>query len=90
MSVGHVLPRRSTLIVPITFTDDDFYGVDFNQDDPMVIRVIIANFEVRRVLVDQGSSANILFVDAFNKLGLSEEQVFPFHSTLVVFTREQV
>ena len=24
MSVGHVLPRRSTLTIPITFTDDDF------------------------------------------------------------------
>ena len=52
MSVSHVLPRWPTLTVPITFTDDDFQGVDFNQDDPMVIQVIIANFEIQRVLVN--------------------------------------
>ena len=90
MSAGHILPRRSTLTVPITFTDDDFQGVGFNQDDPMVIHVIIANSEVRKVLVDQGSSADILFVDAFYKLGLLKEQVSPFHNTLVGFVGEQV
>ena len=56
----------------------------------MIIRVIIANFEVRRVLVDQGSLANILFVDAFNRLGLLKEQISPFHSTLVGFAGDQV
>ena len=55
MSVSYVLPHRSTLTITITFIDDDFQGVGFNHDDPMVIRVIIANFEVRRVVVDQGS-----------------------------------
>ena len=56
----------------------------------MVIRVIIVNFEVRRVLVDQGSLVNILFIDAFNRLGLSEEQISPFHNTLVGFAGDQV
>ena len=56
----------------------------------MVIKVIIANFEVQRVIVDQGSSADIIFIDAFNKLGMPMEEVGPFHSALVAFAREQV
>ena len=56
----------------------------------MMVRVIIENSEVRRVLVDQGSSVDILFVETFNKLSLSEEQICLFHSTLVGFIGEQV
>ena len=49
----------------------------------MVVRVIIVNFEVQKVLVDQGSSTDILLVDVFNKLSLMEEQISPFYSALV-------
>jgi len=44
-----------------TFTDDDFHGLDHQQDDPMVITVEIENYAVKKVLVDQGSSINILY-----------------------------
>ena len=52
--------------------------------------MIIANFEVRRVLVDHGSSVDIIFIDAFNKLDMPMEEVGPFHSALVGFAGEQV
>ncbi|XP_027342720.1 uncharacterized protein LOC113855321 [Abrus precatorius] len=41
-------------IPPITFTDEDFQGVDLVQDDPMVISVDILNCTVRKTLIDQG------------------------------------
>ena len=90
MSVSHILLYRPALTVPIICIEEDFHGVDVNQDGPMVVRVIIANFKVRRVLIDQGSSVDILFIDAFNKLDLSEEHICPFHNTLFRFTGEQV
>jgi len=46
---------------PIVFTDDDFHGQDHQQDDPMVITVEIENYAVKKVLVDQGSSVDILY-----------------------------
>jgi len=45
---------------PITFTDEDFKGVDYRQDDPMVISIDIDRFTIRKTLVDQGSSVAIL------------------------------
>ena len=54
----------------------------------MVIKVIIANFEVRRTLVDQSNLVDIIFIDAFNKLDMPMEEVGPFHSTLIGFTGE--
>ena len=67
----------------IIFTDEDFQRVDVNQDDLMVVRVIIVNFEVRRVL-------DILFVDTFNKLEISKEQINLFHNALMGFAGEQI
>jgi len=45
----------------ITFTNADFRGMDPEQDDPMVITIEVANCLVRKILIDQGSSTDILF-----------------------------
>ncbi|KAG4907127.1 hypothetical protein JHK86_055611 [Glycine max] len=51
---------------PITFTDKDFKGINtVNQDDLVVVSIIIENFMVSRVLIDQGSYANILYWKTF-------------------------
>ena len=39
----------------------DFKGINpINHDDPVVVSIIIANFMVSRVLIDQGISVDIL------------------------------
>jgi len=45
----------------ITFTDDDFHCLDHQQDDPMVITVELENYAIKKVLIDQGSSVDILY-----------------------------
>lgn len=49
----------------ITFMTDDFKAIGPVQDDPMVISVEITNYIVKKTLVDQGSSTNILFWNTF-------------------------
>ncbi|XP_064941153.1 uncharacterized protein LOC103974602 [Musa acuminata AAA Group] len=44
-------------------------------DDALVISARIANAQVGRIMVDTGSSADILYWDAFQKLGLEQRQL---------------
>ena len=53
---------------PITFTNYDLKGLHLPHDDALVISVVIANFTVQRILIGNGSSANILFISAFEKM----------------------
>jgi len=46
----------------VTFTDRDFKVTNpINQDDPMVVSIVIANFMVSKVLIDQGNYTDILY-----------------------------
>ncbi|XP_020215402.1 uncharacterized protein LOC109799266 [Cajanus cajan] len=45
----------------ISFSDSDYEGVAPREDDPVVISAIVMGYNVKRVLIDQGSSADILF-----------------------------
>lgn len=44
----------------------------------MVITTMIAQYQVGKVLVDQGSSANILYWKTFQQMEVSEEQIIGF------------
>ena len=74
----------------ITFSTEDFEGVIPHEDDPMVITLQILNWNIKRVLIDTGSSADILTFEAFDRMGLSEEQLQPFQGTLSGITGERV
>jgi len=50
------------------FTKADLRYVVPHDNDPLVISVVTAGRRVHRVLVDQGSSANVMFWSTFNKL----------------------
>ena len=47
------------------FLEEDARGVKKPHDDPLIIMVIIEGFNTRRVLVDNGSSANIIYLPDF-------------------------
>ena len=55
----------------ITFIDEDVGGIQTSHDDAMVISLTIDNYEVKHVLVDNESSADILFYEVFQKINLS-------------------
>ena len=81
------LPQLDTTI---TFSDYDMEGCQHSHDDPLVIRVVIANKIVHRVLVDNGSSANIIFVSAFDKMGIGMEKLEPVNAHIQGFSGEKV
>ena len=81
------LPRLDTTI---TFLDSDMEGCQHPHDDPLVIRVVVANKTIHRVLVDNGSSADIIFTLAFDKMGIGREKLEPVNAHPCGFSRERV
>ncbi|XP_016194897.1 uncharacterized protein LOC107635858 [Arachis ipaensis] len=60
-------------LLTISFTKEDGQGIIPGHDDLVVINMVLANAHLHRTLVDQGSSADILYKPAFDKLGLDEK-----------------
>ena len=81
------LPRLDSTI---TFSDSDLEGCQHPHDDPLVIRAIVANTTVHRVLIDNGSSADIIFASAFDKMGIGKEKLEPVNTHLRGFLGEKV
>ena len=79
------LPRLDT-----TVSDPDMEGCQHPHDDSLVIRVVVANKIIHRVLIDNGSSANIIFASAFDKMGIEREKLEPVNAHLLGFSGEKV
>ena len=47
------------------FLEEDARGMKQPYDDPLVVMVMIEGFNTRRVLVDNESSADIIYLSAF-------------------------
>ncbi|KAJ1394584.1 hypothetical protein SESBI_34044 [Sesbania bispinosa] len=55
----------------ITFSNEGYGDINRVHDDPMVIRAIIRNADVRCVLIDQGSFADVVYGDCFKLMEYS-------------------
>ncbi|KAG5528675.1 hypothetical protein RHGRI_029373 [Rhododendron griersonianum] len=70
----------------ITFTEQDLEGLSLPHNDALVLSIPFQRKMVHRVLVDQGSSAEILYYSAFQALGLSKDCLLPVDAPLVGFS----
>ena len=82
--------KLSQLDTSITFSNSDLEGCQHPHDDPLVVRAVVANKTVHRVLVDNGSSADIIFTSAFDKMGIGREKLDPVNTHLRGFSGEKV
>ena len=82
--------KLSRLDTTITFLDSDMEGCQHPHDDSLVIRAVVANKTILRVLVDNGSLANIIFALAFDKMGIGREKLEPVNAYLRGFSGERV
>ena len=81
------LPRLDT---SITFSDSYLERCQHPHDEPLVIRAVVANKTVHRVLVDNGSSGDIIFTSAFDKMDIGRERLEPVNTHLRGFSGEKV
>ncbi|XP_020550217.1 uncharacterized protein LOC110012129 [Sesamum indicum] len=74
----------------ISFGAQDLKEKIGDGNDPMVIKMDIANFTVHKVLVDNGSSADIILKEVLIKMGLGDARLDAVNSPLVGFGGNEV
>ena len=79
------LNRPAWSMVPITFDESDFQVRDFPHTDAFVAIANIAGFTVHNILVDNGSSANIIFIKPFEQMNLDRRTLEPTNNSLFSF-----
>ena len=59
------------------FSEEDVRRVKQPHDDPLVIMLMIEGFNTKRILVDNGSSADIIYLSTFQQLKLDPGRLRP-------------
>ena len=81
-------PKRFRLDRPLVmgFSNEDKIGTIQPHDDALVITLRIGGYDVKKVMVvDQGSAAEIMYLDLYKELSLRAEDLTPYSSPLVSF-----
>ncbi|XP_057808714.1 uncharacterized protein LOC131023186 [Salvia miltiorrhiza] len=88
---GEDVPSRAKTGLPtqtISFQTTESDKLLNPHHDALVISIYIANCLTKRVLIDNGSSANIMFISAFREMGLSESSITKKTAVLIGFNGE--
>ncbi|KAL5550668.1 hypothetical protein UlMin_000844 [Ulmus minor] len=75
---------------PIVFMEDEAHGLWHPHMDAIRVTLYIARQKVFRILVDNGSSTDILFKSTLNRMNLIEARIEPTTSSLSGFTGDSV
>ena len=74
----------------MSFNEADARGVKQPHNDPLVIMLNIEGFNTKRILVDNGRSADIIYLHPFQQLKLDPKRLCLFESPLVNFSGDRV
>ena len=69
----------------MSFSDEDKIETIQPHDDALVVTLKIGGYDVKRVLVDQGSGVKIMYPDLYKGLNLKFEDLTAYDSPLVSF-----
>ncbi|GAU41925.1 hypothetical protein TSUD_25660 [Trifolium subterraneum] len=72
------LDKPKTSSQPLSFYLEELPGGSANSQIPLLVRDDMANFDVRRILVDSGSSCDIMYAHLFRTLQLDESHRTPY------------
>ena len=88
----HIIPpfKQRRMDQDMSFNEVDARGVKQPHNDPLVIMLNIEGFNTKRILVDNGSFADIIYLPAFQQLKLEPKRLHPFESPLVSFSGDRV
>ena len=69
----------------IGFSEEDARRLHHPHDDALVVSIRIEDYNMHRVLVDNGSSVDILYYSAFQQMGIGRERLILTNAPLVGF-----
>ena len=69
----------------LSFSEEDKIGTTQPHDDALLITLRIGDYNVKRVMVDGGSAAEIMYLDLYKGLKLKPENLMPYSSSLMSF-----
>ena len=76
--------RRNSCPV-LSFSEEDKVGTTQPHDNALLITLRIGGYNVKRVMVDGGSIAEIMYPDLYKGLKLKLENLIPYGSPLMSF-----
>ena len=74
----------------LSFSDADKQGTIQPHDDALVVTLRIGGYDVKRVMIDQGSAVEIMYPNLYKGLGLKPENLTTYSSPLVSFEGKMV
>src|SRR3954469_9167837 len=90
VSQNDILESEVAVSTVVSFSKKDSKGVLAHENNPMVIKVYIKDWSIKRVLIDPVSFADVLYWDAFKGMGMDASEMLPLKGTLVGFAGKQV
>ena len=69
----------------LSFSEEDKIGTTQPHDDALLITLKIGDYDVKKVMVDGGSVAKVMYPDLYKGLNLKLKDLTPYSSPLMSF-----
>jgi len=80
------VPKMARIDNPVIgFTEEDARSLHHPHDDVLVVSIRVGDYNTHRVLVDNGSFADILYYSAFQQMRIERERLVPTNAPLIGF-----
>ncbi|XP_050248724.1 uncharacterized protein LOC126695978 [Quercus robur] len=74
----------------LSFSEEDKIRTIQPHNDALLVTLRIGDYDVKRVMVDGGSAADVMYPDLNKGLGLKPEDLMPYNSSLMSFDEKLV
>ena len=78
------------ILLVLGFSDEDKVETIQLYDDALVVTLRIGGYDVKRVMIDQGSATDIMYPDLYRGLNLKLENLTAYSSPLMSFEGKMV
>lgn len=84
--------RLDNLVYKLSFSEGDLVGVDIPYNDALVLMINICNFDVKRILIDPGSSLEVMCLNLYEKLKtfIPAKNVRAIDAPIYIFSGEPI